>query len=52
MMDNTAAGGLPSHTSPLEGIIAEGNEEAGYDKTFVRANVKQVGSLSFFHQPQ
>ncbi|KAF9887055.1 hypothetical protein FE257_010549 [Aspergillus nanangensis] len=49
MLDCTAAGGLPTGKSPLEGVIAEALEEASLPESLVRTRLRATGCVSYFH---
>lgn len=46
-LDSTVAGGVKATDSPLECIVAESQEEASLDASFVRENVQSVGTLTY-----
>lgn len=48
MLDNTVAGGMSAGEQPFESIIREAGEEASLPEDFVRANINQCGTISYF----
>ncbi|KAH7106820.1 NUDIX hydrolase domain-like protein [Auriculariales sp. MPI-PUGE-AT-0066] len=49
MLDNTVAGGIPSHLSPIDAIVKEAEEEANMSEAFVRKHLRSVGLISYFY---
>lgn len=49
MLDNAAAGGMPTGEVPLECIIREASEEADLDEQLLRERVKFVGNVSYMY---
>ena len=49
MLDNSVAGGMAAGEDPLECIIREAGEEASLPAELVRARIKSVGTVSYFH---
>lgn len=49
MLDCTAAGGLPTGTSPIDAILCEAKEEASIEGEFARVNIESMGPISYFH---
>ncbi|KAH3687532.1 hypothetical protein WICPIJ_001494 [Wickerhamomyces pijperi] len=49
MLDNTIAGGLGGGLDPLETAVKESYEEAGIEQSYIRHNLKQVGSVSYIY---
>jgi 8-oxo-dGTP pyrophosphatase MutT (NUDIX family) len=48
-LDNTVAGGLPNHLSPVDGILEEAFEEASLDRAKLRRNLGSPHTLTFMH---
>ena len=48
MLDNSAAGGIPSGEMPFEAMVRECEEEASLPEEIVRKSLKQVGCVTFF----
>ena len=46
-LDSTIAGGVKASDSPLECIVAEGQEEASLPSALLRDRLKAVGALSY-----
>ncbi|KAF2721537.1 hypothetical protein K431DRAFT_284693 [Polychaeton citri CBS 116435] len=49
MLDNTVAGGIATGENPFECLIREAQEEASLPQDIVRKDVKQVGTVTYFH---
>ena len=49
MLDNTVAGGISAGETPFECLVREAAEEASLPEELVRKNVKQCGTVSYFH---
>ncbi|ORX33568.1 NUDIX hydrolase domain-like protein [Kockovaella imperatae] len=49
LLDQTVAGGIPSHLTPLESMIKECEEEASLSEDFVKSRLKSVGVSTYFY---
>ncbi|KAJ6258769.1 hypothetical protein Dda_6822 [Drechslerella dactyloides] len=49
MLDNTVAGGMGDGQTPLGCIIKEAGEEASLEESYVSANVRSAGFVSYFY---
>ncbi|ODO01930.1 hypothetical protein L198_02660 [Cryptococcus wingfieldii CBS 7118] len=46
--DSSVAGGLPAKHTPLEGLLKECEEEAGWPEELIRKYVKSAGMVSYY----
>ncbi|WWD06135.1 hypothetical protein V865_004220 [Kwoniella europaea PYCC6329] len=46
--DSTVAGGIPSGHTPLEALLVECKEEAGWDEELIKKYVRHAGMISLF----
>ncbi|WVO14885.1 hypothetical protein L204_102524 [Cryptococcus depauperatus] len=50
--DSSVAGGLPANHTPMEGLIKECEEEAGWPEKMIRKYVKSVGMVTYFEMKE